>query len=139
METRNRAEAERAIRENRKLHKAPDEIETRMDTVGRSKQKRVKSLIENESADLEAELNSTEHEDRPPETALGATNRSQDPSQAMVAEDSDEDSPPSAAFTSNDDMAGQGWTPPTDPNSGWQHPQEPAPEEQLHEEAPEDQ
>ena len=156
METRNREEAERAIRENRRLHGTPEEIDRRRDTVGRSKPKRVKSLIDQQPDEEVADLKASGQEDRP-YPASGAYSTSDDEGvhgtaskefgveaydnvpEAVVQEDTGDDAPRTAVFTPNDDMAGQGWTPPTDPNSGWQHPQEPAPEEQLHEEAPEDQ
>jgi hypothetical protein len=151
METGNREEAERAIRENRKLHKAPDEIDTRRDTVGRSKQKRVKSIIDQEPAEMEADRKTAEYEERPYPQA-GAFSTSDDEGvhgtagkkfgveayshapEVVVPDATGEDAERTAVFTPNDDMSGQGWTPPTSPEEGWSRPEEPAPEERLHEE-----
>lgn len=150
METRNRAEAERAIRENRRLHQAPEEIDRRMDTVGRSKPKRVKSLIDQQLPETEPEQFPEGIESHPhpksgavplsdeeglhgyAERVFG-TEAYENAPEAVVFLDEEEEPPPSAVFNPNDEMAGQGWTPPTRADSGWEHPDEPATEDRLHE------
>jgi hypothetical protein len=150
MESRNREEAERLIREQREAHGTPEDIERRRDTVGRAHKKPVKSLIEEDPVPIADEQTGAVYEQRPypdegsrpdaddegvrgtVEYKHGALAYDHVP-EAIVPEGEDTDTPITSAFTPNDDMAGQGWVPPMSENEGWSHPEE-APEELLHEE-----
>lgn len=149
METRNKAEAERLIREQHQMRVTPEDVETRRDTVGRSFKKK-KSLIDQPPPELETQGEKGLYENRPyPASGTYSTDDDEgvhgteknefgveayDNATPEVVEHVDQPiGPGSPVFTPNDDMAGQGWTPPTNNREGWQRPSEPAAEEQLEE------
>lgn len=157
METGNREEAERAIRESKLKGGTPEDPARRRDTVRRAKTfHRRKKVIMSDEAYVEGELNEqgkTNEEQARPYTASGTYLSSDDDgvhghsrgerveggTEAFDEAEStrtipgdEETEQRSSMLAPNDDMAGQGWTPPVQKDAGWEHPDDLAPEEDLH-------
>jgi hypothetical protein len=124
MESRNREEAERAIRENRRSAGTPEDLERRRDTVGREHEMGRGSIpYSSDDAGL-PDLNAGGIGERGVEGYAERT----DPE---IAGSEELDSGRSITFSPNDDMAGEGWTVPEEANEGWVLPQDPPIEDRL--------
>lgn len=151
MESRNKAEAERMIREQHQLRTKPEEADRRRDTVGRQLNDRdintneilpdtlegsEPTVSRGEGAGAGSVAGSSDDALLPDPDAGGRGERGpaaygqrggmEGPEEANIRK--------SDVMSPNDDMAGEGWTLPEQKDEGWVLPQDPALEDRLDQE-----